>query len=80
MRTLAIAAIVASLTAPAYAQGRGGNEAASIAAGNNNNAEAARAAAEKKRDAQEVEKAYNNTLKRIPDQSAKPKDPWGNVR
>jgi hypothetical protein len=77
MRTLAIAVIVASLAVPAYAQR---NQASSIAAGGNYNAEAAKAEADKKKEAQEVEKAYNNTLKRLPDQSAKPKDPWGNVR
>jgi ABC-type arginine transport system permease subunit len=77
MRTLAIAVIVASLAVPAYAQR---NQASAIAAGNNGSAEAAKAEADKKKEAQELEKAYNNTLKRIPDQSTKPKDPWGNVR
>jgi Tfp pilus assembly protein PilE len=69
MRTLAIAVIVASMAVPAYAQR---NQVG--------NARAAKVEAAKKKEAQEIEKAYNNTVKRIPDQSTKPKDPWGNIR
>jgi Tfp pilus assembly protein PilE len=69
MRTIAIAVIAASLAVPAYAQR---NQVG--------NARAAKADAAKKKEEKEIEKAYNNTLKRIPDQSTKPKDPWGNIR
>ena len=69
MRSIAIAVIVASLAVPAYAQR---NQAG--------NARAAKADAAKKKEEQEIEKAYKNTLKRIPEQPTKSKDPWGNIR
>jgi Tfp pilus assembly protein PilE len=69
MRVFAIAAIIASLTMPAYAQ-------------QDPKAEGNKAEAEKKKISQESEKAFQDAVKRIrePEQAAKKRDPWGNVR
>jgi hypothetical protein len=65
MRTLAIAAIIALLAVPAYAAKRGHKPDGQVTED------------PQKKKAQD--KAYNDALKRIPDQPAN-KDPWGNVR
>jgi hypothetical protein len=71
MRTITIAAIIASLAVPAYAQ-KGGMTTA--------REDAEKAEKVKKKDAKETEKAYNDALKRIPDAAVQKKDPWGNIR
>jgi hypothetical protein len=73
MRTFtiaAIAAIVAVLTMPAYAQFKGGSGAPQ-------KTEQEKAAEEKQRKLDE--KAYKDSLSRIPDRDQKP-DPWGKIR
>jgi hypothetical protein len=71
MRTFAIAVIITSLTMPAYAQADMGDPA---------KAEANKAEAERKKLSDESEKAFKDAVKRIPEQAAKKKDPWGNFR
>jgi hypothetical protein len=71
MRTFAIAAIIASLVMPAFAQ-----EDPSKKEGN-------RYEEEKKKKNAESEKAYKDAIKRIrePEQADKKKsDPWGSIR
>jgi len=69
MRTLVIAAIIASLAAPAFAE-----EDPSKAAGN-------KAEEQKKKESEEIEKAYKDMLKRTTsEQPVKKADPWGNMR
>jgi len=69
MRAFAIAAIITSLAVPAFAQGDPAK------------AEANKAAEQKKKETQEVEKAYKDMLKRTTrEQPAKKTDPWGNLR
>jgi hypothetical protein len=65
MRTFAIATIIALLAAPAYAAKRDHKP----------NAQATEDPQKKKAQ----DKAYNDALKRIPDQPIN-KDTWGNVR
>jgi hypothetical protein len=65
MRTLAIAAIIALLTVPAYAAKRG----------HKSDGQATEDPQKKK----VQDKEYNDALKRIPDQPAA-KDPWGSLR
>jgi len=71
MRTLTIAAIVASLAMPAYAQ----KGPAFSKPGTKTDAE--KAAEEKQRKAEE--KAYKDSVSRVPDKEQK-FDPWGNMR
>jgi hypothetical protein len=69
MRTLVIVAIITSLAVPAFAE-----EDPAKAEGN-------RAEEQKKKEADEIEKAYKNTLKRTTrEQPVKKADPWGNIR
>ena len=71
MRILAIAAIIASLAVPAYAQEEQ----------NDPKAELNKALAKKKKEAEEIEKAYNETVKKTREQPvAKKQDPWANMR
>src|SRR5262245_50180739 len=72
MRIVTIAAIIAALTLPAYAQGRGGG---APKAGQKSEAE--KAADEKQRKLDE--KAYQDSVSRIPDREQK-LDPWGKIR
>jgi hypothetical protein len=70
MRPLVIAAIIASLAVPALAQ-----------EGDPAKAEANKAEQQKKKEADEVEKAYKDTLKRTNrEQPVKKSDPWGSMR
>ena len=69
MRTLAIAAIIASLAVPAFAQADPNKEAQS------------KAEEQKRKEADEIEKAYKDALKRTNrEQPVKKADPWGNMR
>jgi Tfp pilus assembly protein PilE len=72
MRILAITAIIALLTIPAYAQ-----DSADPAKAEGNKAEA-----DKKKKSEESEKLFQDAVKRIrePEQAAKKRDPWGNMR
>jgi hypothetical protein len=73
MRTIAVAAIVASLSLPAYGQRNMG--VASQPMGPQKTAqEKAAEEAQRKLD----EKAYKDSLSRIPERE--PRDPWGGVR
>jgi hypothetical protein len=70
MRPLVIAAIIASLAVPALAQ-----------EGDPAKAEANKAEQQKKKEADEVERAYKDTLKRTNrEQPVKKSDPWGSMR
>ena len=69
MRALAIAAIIASLAVPAFAQADPNKEAQS------------KAEEQKRKEADEIEKAYKDAVKRTNrDQPVKKADPWGNMR
>jgi Tfp pilus assembly protein FimT len=69
MRTFAIAAIITSLAVPAFAQGGPAR------------AEANKAEEQKKKETEQVERAYKDMLKRTTrEQPAKKTDPWGNLR
>jgi hypothetical protein len=69
MRALAIAVMITSLAMPAFAQGDPAK------------AEANKAEEKKKKEAEEIEKTYKDTLKRTTrDQPAKKTDPWGGIR
>ena len=69
MRVLAIAAIITSLAVPAFA------------AEDPSKAEAYKAEAQKKKESEEIEKAYKDMLKRTNrEQPVKKADPWGNMR
>jgi Tfp pilus assembly protein FimT len=69
MRTLAIAAIIASLAVPAFAQADPNKEAQS------------KAEEQKRKEADEIEKAYKDAIKRTNrEQPVKKSDPWGNMR
>ncbi len=69
MRTLVIAAIITSLAAPAFAE-----EDPAKAEGN-------KAEEKKKKESEEIEKAYKDMLKRTTrEQPVKKADPWGNMR
>jgi hypothetical protein len=70
MRPFVIAAIIASLAVPALAQ-----------EGDPAKAEANKAEQQKKKEADEVERAYKDTLKRTNrEQPVKKSDPWGSMR
>jgi hypothetical protein len=72
MRTFTIAAIIAILAMPAYAQGRGGQ---APKPGQKTDQEKAMEERQRKLD----EKAYRDSVSRIPDRDEKP-DPWGKIR
>ena len=74
MRTFTIAMIVAMLTLPAYAQ-RGGGAANMPNPNIKTEAQKAEEAKQRKAD----EKAYNESISRIPDREQK-LDPWGKIR
>ena len=74
MRTFIIAAIIAALAVPAYAQmghSKGGGKL-----GQKSNEQIAAEQQKKKNE----EDAYKDALKKIPDQPDKRKDPWANTR
>ena len=69
MRTFAIAAIITSLAVPAFA------------AEDPSKAAEYRAEEQKKKENEEIEKAYKDMLKRTNrEQPMKKADPWGNMR
>jgi Tfp pilus assembly protein FimT len=69
MRALAIAAIIASLAVPAFA------------AEDPSKAEQYKVEEQKKKEADEIEKAYKDAVKRTSrEQPVKKADPWGNMR
>ena len=69
MRALAIAVMITSLAVPAFAQGDPAK------------AEANKAEERKKKEAEEIEKTYKDTLKKTTrEQPAKKTDPWGSLR
>jgi len=69
MRALAIAAIIASLAVPAFA------------AEDPSKAEQYKAEEQKRKEADEIERAYKDAIKRTNrDQPVKKADPWGNMR
>lgn len=74
MRTLTIAAIIAGLTMPAYAQGIGGGKGAAKPG-----AKTEQEIAEEKKQQKLDEKAHKDSLSRIPDRDQKT-DPWGKIR
>jgi Tfp pilus assembly protein FimT len=68
MRALAIAAIIASLAVPAFAQ-------------DPNKEAQSKAEEQKRKEADEIEKAYKDAVKRTSrEQPVKKADPWGNMR
>ena len=68
MRTLAVAAIIASLTVPAYAQ-------------DPSKEQSNREADQRKKEEEAIEKAYKDVAKRLPPPPPGAKyDPWGNMR
>jgi len=67
MRVFAIAGIIATLTTPAYAQ-------------DPSKEESNRALDAKRKTEAEVDKAYKDATKRIPDRPDKKFDPWANAR
>jgi ribosomal protein L12E/L44/L45/RPP1/RPP2 len=69
MRALAIAAIIASLAVPAFAEEDPSKK------------EANKAEEQKKKESEEIERAYKDMLKRTNrEQPVKKADPWGNMR
>ena len=74
MRTFTIAAIIALLAVPAYAQGFGGSKGSSKP-GQKTEQEIAEEKKQQKLD----EKAHKDSLSRIPDKDQKT-DPWGKIR
>jgi ribosomal protein L12E/L44/L45/RPP1/RPP2 len=69
MRTLAIAAIITSLAVPAFAAEDPSKE------------QEYKAEEQKKKESEEIEKAYKDMLKRTNrEQPVKKADPWGNMR
>jgi ribosomal protein L12E/L44/L45/RPP1/RPP2 len=69
MRALVVAAIIASLAAPA------------LAAEDPAKADQYKALEQKKKEAEEIDKAYKDMLKRTTrEQPVKKADPWGNMR
>jgi cytochrome bd-type quinol oxidase subunit 1 len=74
MRTFTIAAIIAVLAVPAHAQtghSKGGGKL-----GQKSDEQIAAEQQKKKNE----ENEYTDALKKIPDQTVKQKDPWGNMR
>ena len=75
MRILAILALIAGLALPAYAQSQMEGQ------DRERKAELDKAIADKKKESQEIEKAYNETMRKTRDQTtAKKMDPWANMR
>ncbi len=72
MRALAIAAIITSLAVPAFAEE------------DPSKAEQYRAEEQKKKESEEIDKAYKDMLKRTsceqPAEENRPQDPWRNAR
>jgi hypothetical protein len=69
MRAVAIAAIITSLAVPAFAED------------NPAKAEANKAEQQKKKEAEEIDKAYKDTVKKTTrEQPVKKSDPWGSTR
>jgi hypothetical protein len=69
VRALAIAVMITSLAMPAFAQGDPAK------------AEGNKAEERKKKEAEEIEKTYKDTLKKTTrEQPAKKTDPWGGIR
>ena len=69
MRALVITAIIASLAVPAFAQADPNKEAQS------------KAEEQKRKEADEIEKAYKDAVKRTNrEQPVKKADPWGSMR
>ena len=69
MRALVVAAIITSLAVPA------------LAAEDPNKAEQYRVLEQKKKESEEIDKAYKDMLKRTNrEQPVKKADPWGNMR
>ncbi len=74
MRSLAIAVLTAALIVPAYAQMEGDQD-------KQEKAELEKHMAKKKKESEDIEKAYNETVKKTRDQpAAKKMDPWANMR
>lgn len=77
MRALAIAAIIASLAVPAFAA----LAVPAFAAEDPSKAEQYKAEEQKRKEADEIEKAYKDAVKRTNrEQPVKKADPWGNMR
>ena len=77
MRALAIAAIIASLAVPAFAA----LAVPAFAAEDPSKAEQYKAEEQKRKEAEEIEKAYKDAIKRTNrEQPVKKADPWGNMR
>jgi hypothetical protein len=74
MRTFTIAAIIAVLAVPAHAQTGHGKGAGKL--GQKSDEQIAAEQQKKKNE----ENEYKDALKKIPDQTVKQKDPWGNMR
>ena len=73
MRILAIAALTAALIVPAHAQMDNDEK--------NNKAELQKAMEKKKKESEDIEKAYNETVNKTRDRPvAKKMDPWANMR
>jgi hypothetical protein len=69
MRALVVAAIITSLAVPAFA------------AEDPNKAEQYKFLEQKKKESEEIDKAYKDMIKRTtPAQPVKKADPWGNMR
>jgi hypothetical protein len=69
-KLLGAAAIILAVTGPAYAPAKGDKE----------NMLQKQLDEQQKRDNKDVDKAYNETVKRTGGAAAKPYDPWGSVR
>ena len=70
MRALVIAAMITSVAVPAFAQ-----------EGDPAKSEANKALEEKKKEAESIDKAYKDSLKKTTrEQPVKKPDPWGSVR
>jgi hypothetical protein len=76
MRAFVIAAVITSLVVPAFAL-----VVPAFAAEDPSKASEYRYEEQKKKDAEEIEKAYKDAVKRTNrDQPVKKADPWGNMR
>ena len=69
-KLLAAIAILMAVTGPAYAPSKGDSE----------NMLQKQMDEQHKRETKDVDKAYNETIKRTGGKAAKPYDPWGSVR
>jgi len=76
MRILAIVGVIAALIMPAHAQTKMDQENEK-----NSKAELEKDMAKRKKESEEIEKAYNETMRKTRDQpAAKKMDPWANMR